>query len=229
MWSFLGDGDDCDLWGFPLRRFEYDGQTSSYLRTDYSISCKNGQYKMFKLYAGLMLLLVPVGIPATYFAVLWRRKDRIKLSEEVKDEDEELSALAFLFSSYKPQWWWFDIFGTFRRLAQTGALGAIEPGTITLACSGHALISVFGFAGCCSAMPYLNIRDNMLQIMANFRILTVMLAALVLKYRPIAADKTDDRDLGIFLQGVADIQGEAGACGADEETHGARTDAGSGP
>jgi hypothetical protein len=123
-----------------------DRVAASYLRADYSISCKTSKYQLFKIYAGIMILLIPIGIPVTYFVVLWRRRQRIKQTVEEREKDEELSSVAFLFESYKPQFWWFEIFETCRRLALTGALGAIKPGTISQLAVGMLIASAALFA-----------------------------------------------------------------------------------
>ena len=41
------------------------------LKADYSISCEDTKYKLFRFYGGCMLLLFPIGIPAffCYFAI----------------------------------------------------------------------------------------------------------------------------------------------------------------
>ncbi|CAM9298466.1 unnamed protein product [Laminaria digitata] len=46
----------------------------SYLRADYNISCKSPLHAGFMLYAGLMILVYPMGIPVLYFFVLWRKR-----------------------------------------------------------------------------------------------------------------------------------------------------------
>jgi hypothetical protein len=172
--------------------------TASYLRADYGISCESAEYKLFSFYAALMIFVVPIGIPVTYFVVLWRRRVRIKMCYEEREKDEELAAVSFLFDSFKPQFWWFEVAETCRRLALTGALGAIKPGTISQLAVGM-LISMCGAVCYSWSMPYRNKSDNALQVLANFQVFVVMLSALVLKYRPSSADTIDQRSMGFLL------------------------------
>ena len=184
---------------FPCDVFVYGSETESFLRADYSISCEDASYQTFKVYGGLMILLIPVGIPFTYAVILWRRKEKIKKDIEEREKDEALMTVAFLFDSYKPEYWYFEIFETCRRLALTGALGAIKPGTITQLAFGM-LLSLCGIMVYCYASPYVNTRDNLLQIMSNLQIFLVMLTALVLKYRPNqVVDSFDEKGLGVLL------------------------------
>lgn len=123
-----------------------------------------------------MILLVPIGIPFTYFVLLWRRRDRIRLPVEEREKDEELSGVAFLFDSYKPKFWWFEVLESGRRLALTGALGAVEPGSVLQICTGM-LICMLGGVAYSAAKPYANNRDNALQILANFQVFIIMVSS----------------------------------------------------
>ena len=118
---------------FPCDTFSYGKETVSYLRADYSISCDdpNDNYQTFRALAILGIFIFPVGIPSAYAYILWKKKELIKQSALERSQNAELMTVSFLFDSYKPQFWWFELFETCRRLLLTGALGAIKPGTIT--------------------------------------------------------------------------------------------------
>ncbi|CAM9217775.1 unnamed protein product, partial [Laminaria digitata] len=47
----------------------------SYLRADYSLSCRTDLHMFFQVYAGLMIAVYPVGIPALYATILWKNRD----------------------------------------------------------------------------------------------------------------------------------------------------------
>ncbi|CAM9194743.1 unnamed protein product, partial [Laminaria digitata] len=51
------------------------GDGESFLRADYSVSCNTGLHTFFKVYAGLMILVYPVGIPVLYATILWNKRD----------------------------------------------------------------------------------------------------------------------------------------------------------
>ena len=167
---------------FSCENFD-DG--SSYLIADYSISCHSEKYKLLVLVAVIIVLAVPIGIPAMYSYILWSRRERIKQPIDVRSKDSDLQIISFLFDSYKPQCWHFEIFEACRRLALTGALGALSPGTETQL-SGGLLISLCGVVVYSLALPYVNQRNNALAILSNLQVLMVMLTSLVLKYRELA-------------------------------------------
>ncbi|CAM9826802.1 unnamed protein product, partial [Laminaria digitata] len=64
----------------------------SYLRADYSISCTTSLHMMFKAYAGIMILVYPVGIPVLYALILW--KDRELLNPRIHVEPDEADEAA---------------------------------------------------------------------------------------------------------------------------------------
>lgn len=94
----------CDYYGylFFLGFFFYPGSSSVilqtfhcdhlpgegwFLRSDYSISCETETYELYRLYAGLMVVLIPVGVPALYLTLLWRQRFWInRKAEEVVEE-----------------------------------------------------------------------------------------------------------------------------------------------
>ena len=55
-------------------------------------------------YAALMLLVYPVGVPATFVWLLGRKKEVLKQKEARKD-DESVQGIAFLWEAYKPEYW----------------------------------------------------------------------------------------------------------------------------
>ncbi|CAM9812841.1 unnamed protein product, partial [Ascophyllum nodosum] len=46
----------------------------SYLRADYSISCKTNTHTYYRIYAGFMLMVYPIGIPLLYAFILWKNR-----------------------------------------------------------------------------------------------------------------------------------------------------------
>ncbi|GMI40505.1 hypothetical protein TrCOL_g10999 [Triparma columacea] len=123
---------------------------TSFLKSDYSINCKDPAHNFYSLYATGMILVYPIGIPLMYFVLLWRKRDLLEAGQTVKEEsmseekalklaleerkmneieDPTLKALSFLYGSYEPKFWWFEVFETLRKLALTGFLVFLAPGT----------------------------------------------------------------------------------------------------
>ena len=123
---------------------------ASFLKVDYSIDCNTGTHTAVMLFAGVMIIIYPVGVPVMYFFLLWRKRHLLdpgqrskegKMSEEEalnealaereehETRDVTLKALSFLYGSYEPKYWWFEVFETLRKLALTGFLVFLAPGT----------------------------------------------------------------------------------------------------
>ena len=106
------------------------------MRDDYSISCDSSRRAAVVLYAGLMVCVYPLGVPLAYAVLLRRRRDRLNppvdrgLSRAAaleaqlaaRDGDPTIKALTFLFDVYEPEYWWWEIYESLRRVACTGVL-----------------------------------------------------------------------------------------------------------
>ncbi|CAM9644386.1 unnamed protein product [Ectocarpus sp. 13 AM-2016] len=49
----------------------------SYLRADYSIQCHTDKHTWYKVYAGVMIMVYPVGIPILYAFILWQNRESL--------------------------------------------------------------------------------------------------------------------------------------------------------
>ncbi|GMH50067.1 hypothetical protein TrRE_jg13386, partial [Triparma retinervis] len=128
---------------------DFDDGTS-YLKVDYSLSCRAAEYSFYRLYAAGMVLVYPLGIPFSYWLLLFRRRKQLDGGQTVKEEgmaedqalkealkereenealDPNLKALGFLYEQYEPKYYWFEVFETLRKLALTGFLVFMVPGT----------------------------------------------------------------------------------------------------
>jgi hypothetical protein len=57
---------------FQTFRCEHFDNGSEYLMADYSIDCKSTLHRAFALYSGMMVLVYPLGIPISYFYLLYQ-------------------------------------------------------------------------------------------------------------------------------------------------------------
>jgi len=153
-----------------------------FLIVDYAINCDESSYTLFAAYAGLMMLVYPIGVPALFAWLLARKKKHIVQPVADREEDNELAGIGFLFDNYKPSCWYFEIVVTVLRLLLTGVLGLIEPGSATQLCVGM-LIAVGAMLQLCVYLPYENKRDNVLSVLGYVQIFLVMLCGLMLKCR----------------------------------------------
>ena len=61
------------------------------------------------IYATVMLFIYPVGVICLYSKILINNKEVIKKAVNEREEHVELMSKGFLFESYKPVCWWFEI------------------------------------------------------------------------------------------------------------------------
>ena len=103
----------------------------SYLRADYSISCHSSRYHFAVAWAVLMIFVYVLGVPAFYFYLLYSNRSAIMtrdLTAVLVDErgnsaeQQQLTAVRFLFDSYKPSFWYWELVETAFRLSLTGFL-----------------------------------------------------------------------------------------------------------
>ncbi|GMI15132.1 hypothetical protein TrLO_g12221 [Triparma laevis f. longispina] len=97
-----------------------------------------------------MILVYPLGIPTMYFVLLYKKlklidpgqaefektmskeealEKALKIREENEENDPSLKALSFLYDAYEPKRWWIEVFETLQKLALTGFLVFLPPGT----------------------------------------------------------------------------------------------------
>ncbi|KAG5183506.1 hypothetical protein JKP88DRAFT_262991 [Tribonema minus] len=109
---------------FACDELQYVG--SSYLRVDYSIECYTPEHTAYRIFAGVMLLFYPIGIPALYMGTLWlcfvARRDHGQTSQLAK-------ASLFLWEPYQANVFYWEVVECVRRLMLTGLLVFIMPGT----------------------------------------------------------------------------------------------------
>jgi hypothetical protein len=183
---------------FPCESFD-DGTT--YLRADYSISCDASERKFMLLYALAGIVLYPIGIPVIYFTVLWRNRkalcptgpsdSTLTLQQAIaarQAKAHQLSGLAFLYTSYKPCAWWYELFETGKRLVLTGFLVLFMAGSasqITLA----LLVMLLSIIVSSRYDPFINAADARLHFAAQIQTYIALLAGLLIQVSHNAAVK----------------------------------------
>jgi len=130
---------------------EFDRGFGKFLKVDFSINCDSVEHSTYKLYAYLMILMYPIGIPVLYYYLLNKarkfldpgqrkfasqlkgvaagRKKALKERKKYEKLHPEVLALSFLYEAYEPQYYWFEVFETLRKLVLTGGLVFLNPGT----------------------------------------------------------------------------------------------------
>ncbi|CBJ31472.1 conserved unknown protein [Ectocarpus siliculosus] len=98
---------------------------NSYLRSDYSLTCDTETHTAYRVYAGLMILVYPVGIPCVFG--WWLFKHRHELKQEGRERRAVLKPAADLWEPYKPSTYYYEVVECFRRIALTGFAVFIYP------------------------------------------------------------------------------------------------------
>ena len=135
-----------------------------------------------------MVMIFPFGVTAAYSHLLYKNRDKIKQDLEIREKDEELMSLSFLFDPYKPEYWYFEIIETIRRLLMTGVLSVIEPGSYPQLSYGLSL-SIFFTILFSFLKPYHSRKDNWIAILSSAQHIPIFLASSFMKYNSLNLDE----------------------------------------
>jgi hypothetical protein len=96
----------------------------SYMTADLGISCDSDEYKFITSYAGLMVVILPLGVPIMMYMLLRSHRVAIESRATRKGTDEELGLdhLTLWFSRNDPLFWWYSIVDMMRRLIFTSII-----------------------------------------------------------------------------------------------------------
>ena len=95
-----------------------------YLRADYRIHCEDAKHKAFEAYAGIMVLVFPLGIPLLYAILLFQHRD--VLADGGADKTVAQS-IAGLWEAYRPERFYYEVVECGRRIMLTGVVVFIFP------------------------------------------------------------------------------------------------------
>ncbi len=120
---------------FPFRR----GQTYvcetldnevTYLRADYSLTCTSSTHTTWKAYAGLMVFVYPIGIPAFFAWWLFsNRRDLVKVGSGDGSGLDQLQPMKDLWEPYTPHCYYYEVVECGRRIMLTGLGVFLSPGS----------------------------------------------------------------------------------------------------
>ena len=112
----------------------------SYLVSDVSLRCHEGDWGFHSVYAGIMIAIYPIGIPLLLFLIMYRKRAVLYTSMYLK------IALGFTFEAYRKGLWWVEIVDMMHKLILTSFLRLIPDPVwalrIGLAVSSVYLISI---------------------------------------------------------------------------------------
>ena len=205
---------------FSCSRFADDGEKRGLrvITTALSIKCTTNRYRKWRIYAGIMIGIWPVGVSLIFFILLWRNGkklnptledesstahdakvessqvvDRVEDLKretrrhtramgqikklELRDKDDSLSALEFLFEEYTPRCFLFPIFEIGRRIALTSVLAVFYPGS-----TRQSVVGLLGAMLSCLVYyvyePFIEDDDNVVSAVAQGELVLIFFAAL---------------------------------------------------
>lgn len=99
----------------------------NYLRAEYPVECDDSKHTSYKVYAGFMIVLNTVGVPALYFGLLFRDRDVLKMDTADREDPTRFSLKSSLWEVYKPYVFYYEVIECARRILLTGAVVFIFP------------------------------------------------------------------------------------------------------
>lgn len=99
----------------------------NYVRADYRIECDSPRHEAFKIYAGFMIVVYSVGIPAVYAVLLFKDRKVLAGSDTGRDSNLCVSSTSQLWKPYKPSVFYYEVIECVRRIALAGVIVFIYP------------------------------------------------------------------------------------------------------
>ena len=180
----------CESFPDADRRFNL---TTSALRADYRLSCEHNvdpKRLDFEIYAGVMVLVYPVGVVALYSWVLYVHKDRVMAlgnTITAKENQEKLTKVSFLIKPYKVKRFWFEAYELVRKLMQTSLVGflvglPVEPDLPAFLASISLCLTVVFVVLLLLFQPYKHPSDFAFAVMSLLLLLPASLYSLLDPY-----------------------------------------------
>ncbi|GMH68425.1 hypothetical protein TrLO_g5714 [Triparma laevis f. longispina] len=177
----------------------YGDDPTEYLVADRSIDCNSPLHQWFKLLSVFMILVYPIGITGLYTFQLIKHKNAIQDAAN-RESNMDIKHIVFLWRDYQPEFWWFEIYESFRRLSFAGFLVWFKPGSAPQLCVSLILAfissSVYSYH-----QPFDRPDENRLAQVSTISIFLTLLAAImiILKDRLV---KEHDTEFGYLLIAV---------------------------
>ena len=155
----------------------------TYLRADYDLVCWTRTHVEFMTYAGIMVLVYPVGVPAVFAWMLFINRDGIRSAGDTTDGSRvhpESEAIKDLWAPYKRSRYYYEIIECGRRIALTGLAVFIYPGS-TAQVAIEVLLAFVFFSLSEILSPFAEPLDAWLYRSGTWVIVLSMYLALLLK------------------------------------------------
>ena len=151
-----------------------------YLRSDYRIECDSPKHRSFKVYAGFMIVVYTVGIPAFYAGLLFKDRDVLRQEQKDPGSASRVSSTSDLWKPYKPSVFYYEVIECFRRILLAGVVVFIYPNSA--AQIAITLMVAFAFVFVSEGLaPYASRWDHWISRTGHAVVVASMYVALLLK------------------------------------------------
>jgi len=162
-----------------------------YLRADYRIECDASKHNALQIYAGFMVVLYVVGIPAFYGVLLYNNREALKKAD--REQDETIKPITDLWQPYRLDRFYYEVIECVRRVLLTGALVFIYPNTA--AQIAVALMMATFFMLVSEALdPYASLWDTWCSRTGHAIVFTSIFVALLLKV-DVSGERTSSQEV----------------------------------
>ena len=169
-----------------------------YLVADYSINCSGPNMKFARIWASFMILFYPIGITLLYFWLLYKKRNEIIHRNDIRDtfigrdtvinendQQSSVKTIKFLYESYKPKFWYFEIVETSRRLVLTAILSITNAGSSGQVVFG-IILAVFYTKVYAYYQPYDMEESSIIAELAQYQIFFSFFGSLVVQNELLA-------------------------------------------
>lgn len=152
-----------------------------YLLADYTIECTSPKHQALQIYAGVMIVIYPVGIPALYAYLLYtNRRVLAEEDEDIREESAVVKSISDLWKPYKPGRFYYEVIECGRRIMLAGVVVFIYPNTAAQVAVTLAIAVVFMIVSEALA-PYESRWDAWISRTGHLVVFASMYLALLLK------------------------------------------------
>ncbi|CAM9547833.1 unnamed protein product, partial [Laminaria digitata] len=149
-----------------------------YLQADYSLKCSTEQHDAYTIYAALMVVVYPVGIPVFFLWWLLRNSRYLKMSG--RHSVAHLQPFSNIWGTYRPSRYYYEVVECCRRITLTMASAFLIPNTVNQIAVVLSLAAVFLFISEWMS-PFARGADMSLYRWGNGVVLASMYVALLIK------------------------------------------------
>ncbi|CAN0412480.1 unnamed protein product, partial [Pylaiella littoralis] len=158
-----------------------------YLRADYRIECTSSKHQAFESFAGIMIMVYPLGIPAFYAVLLYKSRGVLE-SKTDRETSLQAQTISDLWEPYKPERFYYELIECLRRILLTGVVVFIYPDTAAQV--SVTLIIAFAFVVVSQSFsPFVSKWDTRISLTGHVVVFLSMYLALLSK-----VDVSGERD-----------------------------------